>query len=95
MTTIQPSPGAPKPSGGTFVDLAAREHPLAFVTTAGSGQTVMGPSGSWSYRAEVIGLGGFQKECLIEDLVSGRVWRLACDHPENLLTDEDDDDDAA
>jgi uncharacterized OsmC-like protein len=81
MTTIQPSPGAPKPSGGTFVDLAASEHPLAFVATAGSGQTVTGPSGSWSYRAEVIGLGGFQKECLIEDLASGRVWRLAADEP--------------
>jgi uncharacterized OsmC-like protein len=79
MTTIQPSPGAPKPSGGTFVDLAASEHPLAFVATAGSGQTDTGLSGSWSYRTEVLGLGGFQKECLIEDLASGRVWRLASD----------------
>jgi uncharacterized OsmC-like protein len=82
MATIQPSPGAPKLSGSPFVDLAASEHPLAFVATAGSGRTVTGLSGSWSYRAEVIGLGGLQKECLIEDLASGRVWRLAADEPD-------------
>ena len=84
MTSTQTSPGAPQRWDGSFVDLAASEYPLAFVASAGSGPIVTGPSGAWSYRAEVMGLGGFQKECLIEDLASGRVWRLASDEGKYL-----------
>jgi hypothetical protein len=76
MTTTQP------PSG--VVDLAASEYPVAFLAAAGNGKAVTGASGSWSHRAEVMGLGGFQKEALVEDLATGRVWRLAADEGKYL-----------
>lgn len=63
-TTDQPTP------------LHHSPHPLAFVATEGTATT---PTDDVSYRCEVMGLGGFQKEGLVENLATGRSWRLACD----------------
>lgn len=52
-------------------------HPLSFVAATGTGDAPQSPGAE--YRAEVMGLGGFQKEGLVEDLRTGRAWRLVCD----------------
>jgi uncharacterized OsmC-like protein len=55
--------------------LSHSPHPLAFVTTPGTDAT----AGRSGYLAQVHGLGGFQKEGLVQDLRSRRTWRLTCD----------------
>ncbi len=52
-------------------------HPLIFVADAGDIGVRHDPD--VAYRTEVMGLGGFQKEGIAEDLHTGRAWRLACD----------------
>ena len=52
-------------------------HPLIFVAEAGDNGVPPGPE--VAYRIEVMGLHGFQKEGIAQDLRTGRVWRLACD----------------
>jgi uncharacterized OsmC-like protein len=55
-------------------------HPLAFATTAGDGSArPESERPQASYRAEVTGLGHFQKEGLVTDVTTGRSWRLTAD----------------
>ena len=49
--------------------------PVGFVARSGRDD----PHGERSYRCEVMGLSGLQKEGLVEDLTTGRTWRLASD----------------
>lgn len=60
-------------------------YPLAFVAAKGAdgtpGEHARRES---SFRCEVMGLGRFQKEGLVEDLTTGRVWRLAADEGKYL-----------
>ncbi|TNM38345.1 hypothetical protein FHP29_13835 [Nocardioides albidus] len=68
------APGAPD------LDLATSPHPLAFVSAAG--RPVAGDERTrreTTLRCEVMGLGRFQKEGLVEDTTTGRVWRLVAD----------------
>lgn len=55
------------------------ESPYPLVFVAETGDTGERRNPEVAYRTEVMGLGGFQKEGLTEDLRTGRVWRLACD----------------
>jgi uncharacterized OsmC-like protein len=60
-------------------------HPLAFVAATGSdGARPEGLRPEASFRCEVMGIGRFQKEGLVEDLATGRVWRLAADEGKYL-----------
>lgn len=56
-------------------------YPLAFIAAEGAEEpTEPGPAQlSRTYRCEVMGLGGFQKEGLVENVATGRTWRLVCD----------------
>jgi uncharacterized OsmC-like protein len=49
--------------------------PIGFVARRGGDA----PHGEERYRCEVMGLSGLQKEGLVEDLTTGRTWRLASD----------------
>ena len=53
--------------------------PSGFVVRPGSGASLHGLEGSWGLRVEVMGIGRFQKEGLVEDRATGRTWRLAAD----------------
>ncbi|MEU8825215.1 hypothetical protein [Streptomyces sp. NPDC048636] len=61
-------------------------HPLTFVAAAGTGEPSSAHEGA-TYRIEVMGLGGFQKEGLAEDVRTGRRWRLVCDEGKYLRGD--------
>ncbi|HEX3925880.1 MAG TPA: hypothetical protein VHY31_26630 [Streptosporangiaceae bacterium] len=63
-------------TAGQPTPLRDSPYPLAFVATKGSGTT---RADGVAYRSEVMGLGGFQKEGLVEDIATGRSWRLVCD----------------
>ena len=56
-------------------------YPLAFIAAEGAEEpTEPGPAQpSRTYRCEVMGLGRFQKEGLVENVATGRTWRLVCD----------------
>lgn len=56
-------------------------YPLAFVAAEGAEElTGSGLAQPFmTYRCEVMGLGGFQKEGLVENVATGRAWRLVCD----------------
>lgn len=63
--------------------LSESPHPLIFLAETGStgeaSESGVRRHPDVAYRTEVMGLGGFQKEGMVEDLRTGRVWRLACD----------------
>jgi uncharacterized OsmC-like protein len=56
--------------------LESDTHPIGFVTREGVAPAASGRSG---FRCEVMGLAGLQKEGLVEDVGTGRTWRLASD----------------
>lgn len=51
----------------------------AFVAAVGDTQAGAVDGRRSSYRCEVMGLSGFQKEALVTDLATGRAWRLPAD----------------
>lgn len=60
-------------------------YPLAFVAAEGTGGAPHEQARQESpFRCEVMGIGRFQKEGLVEDLTTGRVWRLAADEGKYL-----------
>lgn len=61
---------------GGVASLAADDLPIGFVTRTGADQAALGRS---AFRCEVMGLVGLQKEGLVEDVGTGRTWRLASD----------------
>jgi hypothetical protein len=71
----------PEKSGSQPTPLDESPYPLAFVADRGrvSPARGAGPLPRSSYRCEVMGLGRFQKEGLVEDVATGRSWRLAAD----------------
>ena len=70
---------------GTWSGLDKSPHPLAFVAAEGiDGALHEHARRESSFRCEVMGLGRFQKEGLVEDLVTGRVWRSAADEGKYL-----------
>ncbi len=69
----------------TWSGLDKSPHPLAFVAAEGiDGAPHEHARRESSFRCEVMGIGGFQKEGLVEDLTTGRVWRLAADEGKYL-----------
>ena len=69
----------------TWAGLERSPYPLAFVAEDGDAEAVpeYGRKSS-SFRCEVIGLGRFQKEGLVEDITTGRIWRLPADEGKYL-----------
>jgi uncharacterized OsmC-like protein len=64
----------------TTTPLERSPYPLAFVAAGGHDLPEPGQQPlEVAFRCEVMGLGGYQKEGLVEDLATGRTWRLACD----------------
>ena len=70
----------------TWSGLDKSPHPLAFVAAEGiDGAPPEHVRRESFFRCEVTGIGGrFQKEGLVEDLTTGRVWRLAADEGKYL-----------
>jgi uncharacterized OsmC-like protein len=67
-------------TGDDLTPLERSPHPLAFVAQTGDGALTPDPERPQvSYRAEVMGLGGFQKEGLVTDIATERSWRLPAD----------------
>jgi hypothetical protein len=68
-------------AGKQLTPLEKSPYPLAFVATAGAEERTESDAAqaSRTYRCEVTGLGGFQKEGLVENVATGRTWRLVCD----------------
>lgn len=69
----------------TITPLERSPYPLAFVAVGGHDlpEPSQQPLGV-AFRCEVMGLGGYQKEGLVEDLATGRTWRLVCDEGKYL-----------
>jgi hypothetical protein len=73
--------GSTADAAGQLTPLEKSPYPLAFVAAPGTEErTGRGPAQPpRTYRCEVTGLGGFQKEGLAENVATGRTWRLVCD----------------
>ena len=72
-------------SSQTWTGLEESPYPLAFVAADGDTSTTSEHKReNCSFRCEVIGLGRFQKEGLVEDVTTGRIWRLSADEGKYL-----------
>lgn len=71
--------------GQTGSGLDTSPHPLAFVAAGGVDGAPPEPARRENgFECEVMGIGRFQKEGLVKDVTTGRVWRLAADEGKYL-----------